>query len=79
MKNKCSSWRGKTTVRPRCQGREGLTFIGAQRRPLAGKAGGSGVRFGQEGHFGFQWIHWGKFGIARVEFSKIDASSREIL
>jgi hypothetical protein len=43
------SWRGKATVRPRCQGRRSLAFIAAQRRPLTERADGSGARFSQGG------------------------------
>jgi hypothetical protein len=49
MKNKCPSWRGKATVRPRRQGRRCLAFTGAKRKPLTEEAGGSGAGFGQEG------------------------------
>jgi len=42
-------WRVEAPVRPRCQGRRGLAFIGAQRRPLTEEADGSGAGFGQEG------------------------------
>ncbi len=38
QKSKCPSWRGKATVRPRCQGRRVVAFIGAKRRPFT--AGG---------------------------------------
>jgi len=50
MKNKCPSWRGKATVRPRRQGRLFLAFTGAKRKPLTEKADGSGAGFSQEGH-----------------------------
>lgn len=33
------SWRGKAPVRPRRQGRRGVAFIGAQRKPLHGRSG----------------------------------------
>jgi hypothetical protein len=33
----------KTTVRPRCQGRRVVAFIGAKRRPFTEEAGGSGA------------------------------------
>jgi hypothetical protein len=49
MKSKCPSWRGKAPVRPRCQGRLGLAFIGAKRRPLTGEAGGSGAGLARKG------------------------------
>lgn len=49
MKNKCPSWRGKAPVRARRQGRRGLAFTGAKRKPLTEEAGGSGAGFGQEG------------------------------
>ena len=48
MKNKCPSWRGEATVRPRRQGRRGAAFIGAKRKPLTEGADGSGAGFGQE-------------------------------
>src|SRR5258706_12624179 len=48
-KRKRPSCEGKAPVRPRCQGRQGLAFIGAQRRPLTEEADGSGARFAQEG------------------------------
>jgi len=38
QKSKCRSSRGKATVRPRCQGRRVVAFIGAKRRPFT--AGG---------------------------------------
>src|SRR5258708_2863532 len=41
--SKCPSREGQAPVRPRCQGRRGLAFIGAQRRPLTEEAGGSGA------------------------------------
>jgi len=47
QKSKCPSWRGKATVRPRCQGRRVVAFIGAKRRPFT--AGGTGAGFGREG------------------------------
>jgi hypothetical protein len=50
MKSKSPSWRGKATVRPRRQGRRGLAFTGAKRKPLTEEADGSGAEFGQEGH-----------------------------
>ena len=50
MKNKCPSWRGKATVRPRRQGRRGVAFTGAKRKPLTEEADGSGAGFSQEGH-----------------------------
>jgi hypothetical protein len=56
MKSKCPSWRGKATVRPRCQGRRSVAFIGAKRRPLTGEAGGSGAGFPQEGQAGKQTV-----------------------
>jgi hypothetical protein len=34
--------------RPRCQGRRGEPFIGAQRRPLTEQAGGTGACFASE-------------------------------
>jgi len=34
MKNKCPSWRGKATGRPRRQGRRCLAFTGAKRKPF---------------------------------------------
>jgi len=49
MKSKCPSWRGKAPVRPRRQGRSGLAFTGAKRKPLTEEAGGSGEEFSQEG------------------------------
>jgi hypothetical protein len=52
MGGKWPSWQGKATVRPRCQGRRGMAFIGAQRRPLTEEADGSGAGFSQEGHLG---------------------------
>jgi hypothetical protein len=48
MKNKCPSWRGKATVRPRRQGRRRVAFTGAKRKPLTEGAGGSDAEFGQE-------------------------------
>jgi hypothetical protein len=33
------SWRGEAPVRPRRQGRRGVAFIGAQRKPLHGRSG----------------------------------------
>jgi len=52
MKNKCPSWRGKATVRPRRQGRRCLAFTGAKRKPLTEEADGSGAGFSQEGSCG---------------------------
>jgi hypothetical protein len=52
MKSKCPSWRGKAPDRPRCQGRRGMAFIGAKRRPLTEEADGSGAGFSQEGQKG---------------------------
>jgi putative SOS response-associated peptidase YedK len=49
MKNKCPSWRGKATVRPRRQGRLCLAFTGAKRKPLTEEADGAGAGFSQEG------------------------------
>jgi hypothetical protein len=49
MKSKCPSWRGEATVRPRRQGRRGVAFTGAERKPLTEEAGGSGAGFGREG------------------------------
>ena len=49
MKSKMPFMRGKAPVRPRCQGRRGLAFIGAKRRPLTQEADGAGARFGKEG------------------------------
>jgi hypothetical protein len=37
MKNKCPSWRGEATVRLRRQGRRGMAFTGAERKPLTEK------------------------------------------
>jgi hypothetical protein len=48
MKSKCP-WRANAPVGPRCQGREGFAFTGAQRTPLTGEADGSGAEFSQEG------------------------------
>jgi hypothetical protein len=49
---------------------------GAQRSPLTRGAGESGAGFGQEGHFGFQWLYLTEFpgGNTRVEFSEIEVS-----
>jgi len=44
--------RSPAPSRPRCQGRVGFAFIGAQRRPLAEEAGGLGAVFSQEGQRG---------------------------
>jgi hypothetical protein len=44
------SWQGKATVRSRRQGRRGMAFTGAKRKPLTEDADGSGAEFGQEGH-----------------------------
>jgi hypothetical protein len=52
MKNKCPSWRSQATSRPRCQGRVGFAFTGAQRTPLTEEAGGLGAVFPQEGQAG---------------------------
>src|SRR5580698_5080536 len=49
MKSKCPSWRGKATVRPRCQGRRSVAFIGAQRRPLTEEGDGSGAGLARKG------------------------------
>ena len=49
MKSKSPSWHGRATVRPRRQGRRGVAFIGAKRKPLTEGADGSGAEFGQEG------------------------------
>jgi len=38
-RRKIPSWRGKATVRPRRQGRRGMAFIGAKRKPLHGRSG----------------------------------------
>jgi len=43
---------GRAPVRPRCQRRRGLAFIGAQRRPLTEEADGAGAGFAQEGQQG---------------------------
>ena len=39
--------------RPRCQGRRGEPFIGAQRRPLTEQAGGTGACFASEEQLNF--------------------------
>lgn len=49
MKSKSPSWRGKATVCPRRQGRRGVAFIGAKRKPLTEGADRSGAAFSQEG------------------------------
>jgi hypothetical protein len=49
MKSKSPSWQGKATVRPRRQGRRGVAFTGAKRKPLTEGAGGSGAGCSQEG------------------------------
>lgn len=49
MKSKCPSWQGAAPVRSRRQGRRGVAFIGAERKPLTGGVSGSGAEFGQKG------------------------------
>jgi hypothetical protein len=49
MKSKIPSWRGRAPVRPRRQGRRGVAFTGAKRKPLTEEADGAGAEFGQEG------------------------------
>src|SRR5215469_18444336 len=49
MKNKFLRGGGKAPVRPRRQGRLGVAFTGAQRKPLTKGADGSGAGFSQEG------------------------------
>src|SRR5258707_8146845 len=39
----------RLSVRPRRQGRRGVVFTGAKRKPLTEEAGGSGAGFSQEG------------------------------
>jgi hypothetical protein len=52
MKSKCPSWQGKATVRLRRQGRRGVAFTGAKRKPLTEEAGdqaqNAGRKEGQE-------------------------------
>ncbi len=50
MKDKCPSWRGEATVRPRRQGRRGEAFTGAKRKPFTEEADGAGAGFSQEGY-----------------------------
>jgi hypothetical protein len=42
------SWREEATVRPRRQGRRGVAFTEAKRKPLTEEAGGAGAEFSQE-------------------------------
>jgi len=49
MKSKSPSWQGKATVRPRRQGRRGVAFTGAKRKPLTEGAGGSGAGLARKG------------------------------
>src|SRR6266852_9710547 len=43
------SWQGKATVRPRRQGRRGVAFTGAKRKPLTEGAGGAGAGLARKG------------------------------
>jgi hypothetical protein len=49
MKSKNPSWQGEATVRPRRQGRRGVAFTGAKRKPLTEGAGGSGAGLARKG------------------------------
>jgi hypothetical protein len=83
MKSKCPSWRGKATVRPRCQGRRHVAFIGAQRRRLTEEGDGSGARFGREGQGNTSgsgttglWLFGGDSTVRRTPITQTQAKVR---
>jgi len=52
--------------RPRCQGRRGEPFIGAQRRPFTEEAGGAGACFASEEQLNFVKVSYRTANVAVV-------------
>jgi hypothetical protein len=81
MKSKCPSWRGKATVRPRRQGRRGMAFTGAKRKPFyekgpSGQAPFSRLIARKERCEGIAFIA-GESHLARVSVSRPRGVRRE--
>jgi hypothetical protein len=60
--------------RPRCQGRVGFAFTGAQRTPLTGKAGGLGAVFTQKGQISAKGgrSRVRRYAKGRLDFGRFD-------